>query len=305
MRRKKDNTNGKSVLAEYFDVEPTRKEKISKISNQFLASLGYELDLKNPRTFNEKLQWLKIYYRNDLMSVCADKYRVREYVRKTIGDQYLVPLLGVYDRVEDIDFDLLPDRFVLKVNHGSGQNIICRAKEELNVEDAKRKLREWIRPESNHYFYSYEWCYKDIVPKIIAEKYIFSNDESGLVDYKFLCFGNNCGISFTCSERSSGKLKVDFFDKDWRHLPFTRYYPNAKDIPSKPKNFDEMKKLAEKLSSPFPFVRVDFYEVGSKLYFSELTFYPGNGMEGFTPEEWDRKLGDLLILPNKEVSIYD
>lgn len=276
-----------------------RDRMIEDIKTQFSKSLGYELDLRQPRTFNEKIQWLKLNYRDELMTQCADKYRVRDYVRETIGEEYLIPLLGVHDFPDDIDFHELPDRFVLKTNHGSGQNIICRDKTVFNEVEAKQKFREWIKPESNHYFYSYEWCYKDIPPKIVIEKYIAEAQGDDVVDYKFMCFGGVAKMVFTCSERSEGELKVDFFDLSWNHLPFTRHYPNAKHPPKKPERLQDMIVLAEKLSAPFPFVRVDFYEIRGKIFFGELTFYPGNGMEEFSPFEWDVRLGDLLMLSEK------
>ncbi len=281
----------------FLNNKKREKERIhikKTIRSQFLESLGYEPDFKNPKSFNEKLQWLKLNHRDPLLTQCADKYAVRDYVSNMIGKKYLVPLIDVFKDVDDIDFDLLPNKFVLKVNHGSGQNIICKNKNNFDCDDARKKIMEWMKPESNHYNYSYEWCYKDIEPLIVCEEYL-DYCKNDLNDYKFLCFSGNAENLFVCSERQTD-LKVDFFDLNWNKLPFTRHYQNSKHNIDKPKNFQLMIDLANKLSKPFPFVRVDFYEVGDFVFFGELTFYPGNGMEPFNPIEWDYKMGDLLIL---------
>jgi hypothetical protein len=264
------------------------------ISEQFVSAVGYILNLEKPKSFNEKLQWLKLNYHNPLLTICADKYRVREYVKNKIGEEYLIKIIDSYNNIAQIDIGVLPEKFVLKVNHGSGQNIICKDKNKMDWRVEKEKLKEWMNPESNHYFYSYEWCYKHIKPKIICEEFLddFSDD---VKDYKFMCFNGKSELMFVCSERNSS-LKVDFFDLNWNKLPFERFYPNStKDI-KKPENFERMITLANKLAEPFPFVRVDFYEINNKIYFGEMTFYPGNGMEPFSPVEWDYKLGEYLKL---------
>jgi len=270
----------------------------AKISCQFFPVAGYWPNLRNPRTFNEKIQWLKLQYRDNLVTTCADKYRVREYVRSTIGEEHLIPLLGTYGRAEDIDFESLPEQFVLKTNHGSGQNIVCRDKRVLDREDTRRKLSEWMRPESNHYWYSYEWGYKNIEPKIVCEEYI-EQENGELPDYKFFCFNGNVRLAYVCSDRLSGSLKVDYCDPEWNRLPFWRGYPNAETFPPPPDHLAEMIRLAEKMSVPFPFVRVDLYEVGDKILFGEMTFYPGNGTDPFNPGEWDATFGDMISLPKR------
>lgn len=278
----------------------TDKEIKYCLQELFQRFAGYKLNLDNPQTFNEKLQWLKLYHHrhpNPLMTKCADKVGVRDYIAEKIGAEYLVPCLGVWDNPDDIDFDKLPDRFVLKVNWGSGQNIIVKDKSKLDIANAREKLRQWMKPESNHYFAFFEWCYKDIKPKIIAEKFLdFGTD---LLDYKIMCYNGQPKNLFVCSERFSG-LKVTFFDLNWKRLPFTRLYPASLVKIEKPQFFDKMLEISKILAKDFPFVRVDFFCVNNKLYVGELTFFPGAGHEKFEPNEWDKKLGDLLVLPRKK-----
>ena len=290
----------RSIIESLFNKEISIEERKKVIFNQFVDHAGYEPCIDDPVTFNEKIQWYKLYYRDFLMKKCSDKYAVRNYVKENIGEKYLNEIIGVYDKVEDIDFNSLPDKFVLKVNHGCAQNIICKDKGKLDIRDAENKLNLWMRPEANHYFSSYEWGYRDIKPKIICEKYIEQLDGE-LFDYKFFCFNGNVHILYVSLDRGSKSgMKMDFFDMDWNKLPFIRKYENSQRNIKKPKNFEKMVELAEKLSKPFPFARVDFYELNNKIVFGEMTFYPGNGIEPFTPMEWDYKLGEMFQLPNKQ-----
>lgn len=261
----------------------------------FMKHVGYHPDLDNPKTFNEKLNWLKLYSPNPLMTICADKVAVRDYVAEKVGEKYLIPVLGVYDCPNDIDFNKLPDKFVLKVNWGSGQNIIVRDKSKLDIAETRKKLAEWMKPEHNHYFYSFERCYKDIKPKIIAEKYIEQLD-GNLLDYKIFCNNGEPMFLFVAIDRGKD-LRFNFYDLDFNKLPFKQHYENSDKIIKKPKQFDEMLDIARKLSADFVHCRVDFYVLDNKLYFGELTFYHFAGLEKFEPAEWDRKLGDLLVLP--------
>lgn len=262
----------------------------------FRARVNKRLDLKNPKTYNEKLQWLKLYDRNTMYTNMVDKYNVREYVSNTIGEEYLIPLIDVFDKFEDINFDKLPYQFVLKTTHDSGGVVICKDKNNFNIEEAKQKLNQSLN--NNYYFHAREWPYKDVKPRIICEKYMV--DESGveLKDYKFMCFNGNVKCLFVCLNRNSPNgLNVDFYDLEWNIMPFERYYRNSGQKIKKPKNFNKMVELAKKLSKEIPFVRVDFYEVEGKVYFGELTFYPGSGLEEFTPYEYDEILGSWLELP--------
>lgn len=262
----------------------------------FKSRLKYDLDLDNPKTFNEKLQWLKLHDRKPEYTMMVDKYKVREYVANTIGEQYLIPLIAVYDKAEDIDFNKLPQKFVLKCNHNSGVGMcICKDKSKINIRKVRKRLNKGLK--QDYYLTGREWPYKNVERKIVCEQFMEDKESPDLKDYKFMCFNGEVKCSFVCSERFSGEgLKVTFFDRDWQVMPFTRHYPKSEKVIEKPKNYELMIELAEKLSKNIPFVRVDFYEVNGKVYFGELTFFPGNGLEEFEPEKYDKMLGDYIDL---------
>ena len=266
----------------------------------FWCNLGYKLNLKSPRTFNEKLNWLKIYNKHPEYSKMVDKKEAKEYVASIVGDKYIIPTLAVYDKVEDIDFEKLPKQFVLKCTHDSGSVVVCKDKSILDKGAAIRKLKKGLR--SNFFTITREYPYKNVKPRIIAEQYMEDNpDSQDLTDYKLMCFNGKVKCSFTCTSRyAKDGLKVTFFDTNWERMPFERHYPAEPNQICKPKSYEEMTKLAEKLADKIPFVRIDFYEIKGKPYFGEMTFFPGNGMEEFTPEEWDETLGSWIELPNKE-----
>jgi len=262
------------------------------------AGNSYALDLDTPRSLNEKLNWLKLYYHDPLMTQCADKVGVRDYIREKVGEKYLVPVLGVYDSADDIDFDKLPNRFAMKVNWGSGQNVICPDKSMLDVEAVRSRMRRWMRPESNHYFNHFEWGYKDIRPKIVVEQFIEGFD--GLPDYKLLCFNGTMKVMYVAQNRQLGPkaLRFTFHDREFRRLPFEQDYPAAERAVERPSCLEEMISLAEKLAAPFPFCRVDFYiERSGVLKIGELTFYHLAGLVPIRPVEWDYRLGEMLELP--------
>ncbi|CRF35684.1 glycosyltransferase [Brachyspira suanatina] len=279
------------------------REKI--IKEQFRNALGYELNLENPRTFNEKLQWLKLYYHDPLMTKCADKYLVREYIKETIGEKYLIPLIGVWDKVEDINFDSLPNQFVLKVNWGSGQNIIVKDKSQLDIEETKNKLRYWMLPTSNHYYYSYEWPYKNIEPKIICEKYISFN--KSFFDHKIYCFNGKPYFMHIVENPHSNYTKVNMYDINGHKLDliFDNYehIQNLNDYT--PQYLALLFKLSSQISNHFINARVDFYIMNNNIYFGEITFTPSNGIGKFEPQEWDYKFGELLKLPKEKILEYD
>lgn len=257
--------------------------------------MPYKLNLKNPQTFNEKLQWIKLYDHNPLYTILVDKYRVKKYVEERIGTEHVIPLLGAWDSVEEIEWDKLPDQFVLKVNHDCGGQVICRDKSKLDIDDTKEKLR--LAFKKNYYFEGREWPYKNVQPKVFAEAYM--EDEYGeLRDYKFFCFDGEVKAMFIATERNSGgEVKFDFFDADFNHLPFTQGHPNASVLPAKPKGFEEMKTLAAKLSKGLSEVRVDFYDVNGHVYFGEFTFFHFGGIVEFHPVEWDYTFGGWINLP--------
>lgn len=266
----------------------------------YRATFGKELNLENPQTFNEKLQWLKLYDRKPIYTTMVDKYAAKEYVADKIGEEYIIPTLGVWDKFDDIDFDALPDEFVLKCTHDSGGLAICKDKKTFNIEAARKKINRCLK--RNYYYTFREWPYKDVKPRIIAEKYMV--DESGyeLKDYKIFCFDGQPKIMFIATDRANPEeeTKFDFFDMEFNHLPFQNGHPNAKKSIMQPKGFEKMKELAAKLSAGIPQVRVDFYDIDGKVYFGELTFSHWSGFVPFDPEEWDYKLGSWIDLPQKE-----
>lgn len=262
------------------------------LEHRYKRLMGKKLNLNPPVTYNEKLNWIKLYDRNPLYTQLADKLAVRKYVSERIGEEYLVPLLGVWDKVENIDFESLPNQFVLKCTHDSESVIICKDKKTIDVNKAKQKLKHAL--EVNYYYYNREWVYKNIPHKIIAEKYLEDPKDQELRDYKFFCFDGVPKVMFIATDRSIHKTKFDFFDMDFNHLDFTQHYPNSLVPVHKPEKFELMKALAGKLSKGLRHVRVDFYEVSGKVYFGELTFFHHGGTTPFEPEEWDYKFGEWL-----------
>lgn len=255
-----------------------------------------DLDLDNPKTFNEKLQWLKLYNRKPEYSTMVDKYAVKEYVASIIGEEYIIPTYGVWDKFDDIDFDSLPEKFVLKCTHGSGDVIICKDKSRFDKNYAKQKINKSLK--TNYYKIGREWPYKNVRPRIIAEKYMEDKETSELRDYKFFCFDGISKSLFVATDRQKNneEVKFDFFDMEFKHLNFKQGHPNAATCPKKPKAFDEMRCLAEQLSKDIPHLRVDFYEVDGKVYFGELTFFHFGGFMAFNPEKWDYSFGDWIDL---------
>lgn len=264
---------------------------------QYKSVFNKKLDLNDPKTFNEKLQWLKIYDRCPIYTTMVDKYEAKKYVAKVIGSQYIIPTLGVWDHFDDIDFSVLPNQFVLKCTHDSGGLVICKNKECFNKEAAHSKIEKCLN--KNFYYMGREWPYKDVKPRIIAEQYMKnSNAVDELSDYKLMCFNGKLKCSFTGTDRySKSGLKITFYDAKWNKLSFERHYPSEKIGMTKPRTYEEMVFLAEKLSEKIPFARIDFYEIDGKIYFGEITLYPGSGLEEFKPASWDKTLGDWIQLP--------
>lgn len=270
------------------------------LRRMYQIRMGREPELKAPVLYTEKLQWLKLYDHRPEYTTMVDKYAVKQYVTEKIGAEYVIPALGVWERVEDIDFASLPERFVLKTTHDSGGIVICKDKTRLDAAAAKRKLKYFLK--RDYYGQNREWPYKHVPHRIIAEAYMEDSTTAELRDYKFFTFGGVPKVLYIAQGRGRGEPTVaDFFDMDFNHLPFTIDHDMAPVPPEKPENFELMKALAARLSEGTPQLRVDFYEVDGKLYFGEMTFFHCSGMEGFHPEEWDRIFGDWVTLPQKYV----
>ena len=268
------------------------------LKRRFHASRGYDMDFDNPQTFSEKLQWLKLHDHNPVYTTLVDKIEVKQYIKEAIGESYLIPTLGVWNSAEDIGFEKLPSQFVLKCTHDSGRVFICRDKATFNKEMAKDVLEKSLQ--HNFYWWTREWPYKAVKPRIIAEKLIYEKDRpsSDLVDYKFYCFNGIVEYCQVIKDRTTAET-IDFFDRNWVHQDFCGLNPNAcpSDKPiSKPVCLEHMIEVAEKLSHNIPFVRIDLYEIDSCVKFGEITFYPMSGFGCFTPTEYDRILGDKIQL---------
>lgn len=283
---------------EYYKRHFVNPEKY--VPRMFYSRIGYKLNLNNPQTFSEKLQWMKLYDHNPLYTTLVDKYEVKKYVANKIGSQYIIPTLEVWDKVKDIDFKRLPNQFVLKCTHDSGGLVICKDKSNFNIKKAKKILRKSMN--RNFYYMGFEWPYKNVKPRIIAEKYMEDTKTKELRDYKFFCFNGEVKALFIATERQKEgeDVKFDFFDVDFNHLPFKQGHENARVLPEKPLRFNDMKHLATILSKGLPQVRVDFYEVDGNIYFGEMTFFHHGGWTRFEPNEWDTIFGKWITLPIEE-----
>ena len=263
--------------------------------------MGYWMDWNNPKTFCEKIQWLKIYDRHPEYTNMVDKVAAKEYVSGIIGKEYIIPTLAVYDSAEEIDFDKLPNQFVLKCTHDSGGIVVCRDKSKLDYEATRRKLRRGLK--RTYVIQNREYPYKNVPRRIIAEQYLENtlSPTSALVDYKFYCFDGEPKYCQVIQDRDTHET-IDFFDMEWRHQEFVGLNPAAGPAavcPQRPKSFDVMKRIAHDLSQDKPFSRIDLYDINGKPYFGEITFFPASGMGMFTPKDWDEKLGKLIELPRK------
>lgn len=261
----------------------------------FYFRTGNKLNLKNPETFNEKLQWLKLNDRNSEYTRMVDKYEAKRYVAERIGEQYIIPTLGVWNGFDDIDFDSLPEQFILKCTHDSGGLVICKDKSKLNKDDAKKKIENSL--ETNYYLNGREWPYKNVKPRIIVEQYM-ENGSRGLVDYKFYCFNGKPRYLYVSEGlENHATANISFVNIDYTQASFGRSdYKPFENLPPKPECFEKMKQIAAELSGGLPFLRVDLYEIDGKIYFSELTFTPCGGMMPFDPPEYDKVLGDMIHL---------
>ena len=267
----------------------------------YWLNLGKKLNLKHPVTFNEKLQWLKLYNHNPEYTVMVDKVKAKEYVAKLIGEEHIIPTLGVWDDPDDIDFDALPNQFVLKCNHNSGTGMcICRDKSKLDIEKVKAELRKGSK--ENYFMRWREWPYKNVPRKILAEKFMVDESGTELKDYKIFCFNGEPRYCQVISDRNTDE-KIDFYDMHWKRLVGLvglvglndKVHNSEYAIPC-PESFEDMKQMASLLAKSIPFSRIDFYEINHQAYFGEITFFPATGFGNFNPREWNVKMGDMITL---------
>jgi len=273
----------------------------------FRAHMGYKLNLNNPKTFSEKLQWLKLYDRKPEYTMMVDKVKAKEYVASVLGDEYVIPTLGVWDAPEKIDFDALPERFVLKCNHNSGTGMyICKDKSNLDVVKVKAELKKGLK--ENYYLMNREWPYRDVPRRILAEEFIEpAPNVIDLPDYKWYCFDGEPKYCQVIQNRTTNET-IDFFDIEWNHQNFVGLNPAAGPAagpaavtPSRPANLETHIRIAKKLSKGLRFARIDLYETGEKTYFGEITFYPLSGFGVFTPDIYNKLLGQMIKLPGERI----
>jgi hypothetical protein len=267
------------------------------LADWYHETTGKYLNLNHPKTYNEKVQWLKLFDTNQLKTRLSDKYLVRQWISEKIGGRYLIPLLGVWDNFDDINFDKLPNQFVLKANHGCGWNIIVKDKSKFDRKNAKQKFGIWMN--SNFAYCSgLELQYRDIEPKIIAEQYL-EDISGGLADYKFYCFeGKPYCVEYFIDRFEKGGYKAIMYDLEWNPAGWTldaNHEPGS--VTKKPEKFDEMVQLVSRLCVGFHHVRIDLYSPNGNIYFGEMTFTSCSGLEHFEPEEWNLKLGEMIKLP--------
>lgn len=285
-----------AALAVMHKLSPFIKSDELYLKIVYWLSMGKRLNLKNPKTFNEKLQWLKLYNRKPEYTIMVDKVKAKEYVAKIIGKEHIIPTLGVWDDPDEIDFDALPNQFVLKCNHNSGMGMcICRNKSKLDIAKVKRELRKGLR--QDYYMTNREWPYKNVPRKIMAEKFMQDGNKPDLTDYKFFCFNGEPKMMYV-SHDNAEHATTDFFDMDYNRLPIRMKDPNSEVLPEQPKEFEEMKQYARQLSKNMPFLRVDFYVICHVVYFGELTFFHNSGLTPIRPTEWEYKIGKWLKLPS-------
>lgn len=293
---KKYILNPKLILKRLDDYRLITLKDEDYINMRYETTFNKKLNLEDPQTFNEKLQWLKLYDRNPKYTKLVDKYEVKDYVANLIGKQYIVPTIGIYDKWKDINFKNLPNQFVIKCTHDSASTIVCREKTYKHIKKCRGKIKRALK--KNYFYGGREWPYKNVKPRIIIEKYIFNTNEEDLKDYKFFCFDGKVKVFKIDFDRFS-KHQANYYDCNGNLLEFGEEVcpPDFNKKLEIPGNLKKMIELAEKLSENIPFVRIDFYDIDNKkIYFGEMTFYPAAGFGKFEPEEWDYKLGKLIDL---------
>lgn len=280
----------------------SRYKIFNDLSDQNYLKLRYfcifnkKLNFENPKNFNEKLQYLKLNDRNLEYVKLVDKYEVKKIVASTIGEEYIIPTLGVWEKFDQIDFETLPDQFVLKCTHDSGGNVVCKDKSTFNKEKAKKKIEKCLA--RNFYYPTREWPYKNVHPRIIAEKYLENSETRSLDDYKVHNFNGEPKIILVCKDRyEKTGLTEDFYSLNWEHLDIKRPGASFSKIQiEKPEKLEEMLEISRRLSEGIPFLRTDFYIVDHRLYIGELTFFPASGFSKFHPQKWDVIFGEWLKL---------
>lgn len=275
------------------------KDDKKYLQTLFFCHFHRKLNLDNPRTFSEKLQWLKLYYHKPLFHIMADKVEAKKYVTQVLGDDFIIPTLGVWESAKDIDFNSLPDKFVIKCNHDSGTGMyICKDKSIMDEESVRRGLAKGLK--YDYFYVGREWPYKDIPRRILAEKFMVDESGTELKDYKFFCFNGEPKFLKVDFDRFTDH-HANYYSTDWELLDFgeANFPPKPEHIIEKPKNFEEMLSAARTLSKDIPFLRVDFYNINGHIYFGEMTFFPAGGLDKYTPESADEWIGSLLNLPEK------
>lgn len=276
---------------------PSLMSERLKLEMIYLIHMREHLNLSNPQTFNEKLQWLKLYDRNPLYTQLVDKFLVKDWVAKKIGGEHIIETIAVYNSPDEIDISLLPNKFVLKCTHDSGSVIICKDKSTFDMSLAKKKLADCLT--KSPYTPFVEWAYKNVPHRIIAEEFMEEIGQNDLMDYKLFCFNGEPKILYMSRDHAQN-CTTDFFDMDFNRIPMRMQSPNSENPPAKPKQFEELKRLASILSQGIPQVRVDFYVINEQIYFGEMTFYHCGGMVPVQPYEWNLKMGEMIKLPNKK-----
>lgn len=274
------------------------------IRKRYMKLCGERINLDNPQSFNEKLNWLKLYDRRPEYTQMVDKYQVKKFVSERVGEEYVIPALGVWNSFDEIDFDILPERFVLKCTHDSGGVVVVKDKNSFNKGAAKRFLERHLK--KNYFFVGREWPYKNVKPRILAEPFIDGLGENKSVEYKITCFNGVAKLVTACTGKAHDAMSMrfnDFYDREWNNkYPFYVYYKPASIEPQKPKELEKMVSLCEQLAKGIPCVRVDVYVNEGKVLFGEMTFFTWGGFCKFTPKEWDKTLGDWIELPNKKTT---
>lgn len=266
-------------------------EKFLKI--MYYCKFNKKLDLDNPKTFNEKMQWLKLHNRKPEYTKMVDKYEAKQYAGSLLGTDIIIPTLAIWDSCEEIDIAVLPEQFVMKCTHDSHTVFICRDKNNFDLKGAIRKIKKAMK--RNYYWVGREYPYKDVKPRIIVEKYLENNTTDNLLDYKFYMFGGKLKI-INVTERYNHQAAIDYYDSNFCHIDLSWSYPCSGKKRNKPNTFKKMIDIAEKISIGIPFIRVDMYEVDNKVFLGELTFFDGNGFDGIEPHSWDLQLGDWIDL---------